>query len=730
MVAFVPVNVMMPEEYALEISPRWWQRAVAAIGSVERLLVELITNSTDSYKRLHPHNTTQTGTIEISYFPSDKGAEIQVKDEAEGISLERFRRALEYGEDTSGLSQGLPVRGTLGIGLKDVCIAMQGSRILSVHNGLLNECAIYKKEGKPWVKFLRRNEIVTEEERNSLNLKENGTIVTGFISKEFLPILDFKTLHKNLCRHYMLRKINQSPRYRIILKKDKDEEAIVTYVPLEGERLLEKAFNISYESSNYHVKVTIKKASKNLTQTGEFRDGGLIIVYNEDAIVDCSLFGFDADPHAKKLYGEIEIENFPKLLLDQTKSIVDERRRGLDKRHKFVQDLAFTVGRDLEKIIESERKAEIKLRQPIIKSKGDLERIIRELNTIVRSELKEIGELDTLPPGWRHPDYFRFYHDSLDIAEYLPTTVGLGINPDKVSDQSEITIVSNERKVEVNPHVIIVDHTKAKGMLPLIREKIVVLGKEAGVQAQVIAKLGEIVPPAEMNIKVQPNPLLNPTDGFAFIPDEMTVPENRMKYAILVTDMTLINREEANKISFVTSNPNIYCPPQIEFVPKNTIGDRVAIIHVPINGKGAGQTAIIIASYRDKQASLNVKVEERERGSRGLFRGFDYVNWETVELISEYDPKTGYILVNRAHPSFKKHENISWHALRIFVVDTMTRKICEKITNEKVQRGAFPSFSDNPGTFMTEVFLDIEHLYHKYAHRLYDLLVECVKKPR
>jgi len=217
---------------------RWWQRTVAAIGSVERLLVELITNSTDSYKRLHPSGTTQVGIIEISYFPSEKGFEIQVMDQAEGISLERFRKALQYGEDTSGLSQGLPVRGTLGIGLKDVCIAMQGSRILSIHNGLLNECTIYKKGGKPWVKFLRINEVVTEKERIDLNLKGNGTIVTGFIPKEFLLISDFKTLHKNLCRHYMLRKINQSSRYHIILKKGKDEEAAITYAPLEGEKLL------------------------------------------------------------------------------------------------------------------------------------------------------------------------------------------------------------------------------------------------------------------------------------------------------------------------------------------------------------------------------------------------------------------------------------------------------------------------------------------------------------
>jgi len=723
---------MMPEEYALPISARWWQRAVAAIGSVERLLVELITNSTDSYKRLHPHRA-QLGKIEIGYFPSNKGVEIQIKDEAEGISLERFRKALEYGEDTSGLSQGLLVRGTLGIGLKDVCIAMQGSRILSIHNGMLNECTIYRKTGKPWVTFLRKNEAVTEKERNSLQLKGNGTIVTGFIPKEFLPIIEFKILHKNLCRHYMLRKINQSSRYRIVLKgEDEKQDATVTYVPPEGETILEKLFSISYESSIYRIRLTIKKANKDLTQTGEFRDGGLIVVYNEDAVVDCSLFGFDGDHHAKKLYGEVEIENFSKLLLDQTKSIVDERRRGLDKRHEFVQSLTLAVNRELEKIIEHERKAEIKLRQPIIKSKEDLDRVLKELNTIAKSELKEIGELDTLPPGWRHPDYFRFYHDSLGVPEHLPTAIGFGINPDKIPDRSEITIVSNEPRVEVDPKVVIVDYTKAKGMLPLIREKIVVLGKEVGVRALVTAKLENAVPPAELSIDIQPNPLLAPNEGFAFIPNELTISEKRTKYATLMIDIALIKREEANKISLVTSNPNIWigCHPQIGIPPKlDIIGGKVARIHVPIKGKGVGKTAVITASYRDKRADLNVKVEQRERESRGLFNGFDYVNWETVELISEYDPKTGYILVNRAHPSFRKHEDLRWHALKIFIVDVITRKACEKIINEKVQKGVFPSISDNPGTFMTEVFLDIEHLYHKYAHRLYDLLVECIRKP-
>ncbi len=721
---------MAPEEYALEISSRWWQRAVAAIGTIERLLVELITNSTDSYKRLSPHNASHVGNIEILYLPSERGAEIQVKDEAEGISFERFQKALEYGEDTSGLSRGLPVRGTLGIGLKDVCIAMQGSRILSIHEGKLNECTIYRKAGKPWVKFLRKNEMVTLEERKGLRLKGDGTIVTGFIAKEFLPVLDFKTLHKNLCRHYMLRKINQSSRYRIILKGNKNEDAVVNYVPPEGETILPKTLVIPYEFLSYHVKLTVKRANKDLTQTGEFRDGGLIVVYNEDAVADCSLFGFDGDPYAKKLFGEMEIENFSKLLLDQTKSIVDERRRGLDKRHQFVQELNLLVGRELERIIERERKAEVKLRQPIIKSKEELGRVLRELNTIARSELREIGELDTLPPGWRHPDYFRFYHDSLEVPEYEPTAVGLGINPDKILDRSEITTTSSDSRVEVSPNIIIVDHTKTKGMLPLIREKVVIVGREVGLQAKVTAKLGEAIPPAEMIINVQPNPLLSPADGFAFIPGDITISEKRTKYATLIIEAALIKREEAHSVSIASANPKIHCPSQIRIPPKlNTIADKVARLHIPVKGKGIGEAALIIASYRDKQANLNVKIEERERESRGIFGGFDYINWETVELISDYDPKSGYILVNRAHPSFKKHEDISWGSLKIFVINIIARKVCEKITNEKVQKGAFPSFSDNPGTFMTEVFLDIEHLYHKYGHRLYDLLEKCVKKP-
>jgi len=719
----------MPEEYALEVSARWWQRAVAAIGAVERLLVELITNSTDSYKRLRPKDAGQVGNIEITYLPSETGAEIQVRDEAEGISFDRFQRALEYGEDTSGLSQGLPVRGTLGIGLKDVCIAMQGSRLLSIHDGELNECTIYRKAGKPWVKFVRKNEIVTQEERDNMGLKGNGTIVTGFIPKDFLPVLDFKTLHRNLCHHYMLRKINQSPRYRLSLKSGKNETAI-NYEPPEGETILQKELAISHESSSYHVQLTIKRSSKDLTQTGEFRDGGLGVVYNEDAVADCSLFGFDSDPHAKKFFGEIEIQNFSRLLLDQTKSIVDERRRGLDKRHAFVIELTSLVARELDKIIDRERKAEVKLRQPIIKSEEHLDRVLRELNTIARSELREIGELDTLPLDWRHPDYFRFYHDTLGVPEYESTSVGLGINPDKIPDRSEIFLTSNDPRVEVNPSSIIVDYIKAKGMLPLIREKVIILGKGVGVQAKITAKLGETIPPEEMIVNVLPNPLLSPTDGFAFIPDEITMSEKRTKYATLVIEIALIRNEDCNSISLASSNANIHCQSEIRIPSRpETLAGKVARLQIPVKGKGIGEVAEITASYRDKKAKLGIKIEKRDRESHGLFGGFDYVNWETLELISDYDPKTGYILVNRAHPSFKKHENIGWSSLRLFVVNVITRKVCERITSEKVQKGAFPSFSDNPGTFMTEVFLDIEHLYHKYGHRLYDLLEECVKKP-
>ena len=719
---------------------RYWDRVIGAIKSPERLLVELVTNSTDSYKRLRALKEEASGCVQITYHVATSGeAKIEVKDDAEGIPFEKLQTAIEeYGEDTSGLSKGMPVRGTVGVGLKDVGLLMKDCRIITVHDGKLNECIIYREKGLPYALYQRINETITDQERKKLGIEKNGTIVKGTLPKDPFFVRDFKTLYKHLCRHYMLRKINQlSKTYRIILRDHKNQK-VLKYTPPKGEVLYDKLCYVPYDGVNFLIKITIKKADRRLGQSGEFREGGLIVVYNEDAVADCSLFGFDADSYARKLYGEVEIQaqvfKVAKLF-DPKKPIIDEKRRiGLDSDHPFVQHLTSEIQIHLRKIIESEREARKKLRESVIKSRKTRNKVISEFNAMARKELKEKRDIIIfpLPPYWtapEPPDFFKFYYEYLDIMQYQTTVVGLGILPDIVSDGSPITITSSDPAIQVTPNMIFVDSTKA--IAGLIRERIKLLGNKCGVQATITAKHDGKTD--EMNVNVTVNPVLNPKDGFAFIPDNVTIPDGKRKKTDLIIDLALIKQGMPGKVIFASSTPNIHCPSDMGVLPGlNVIGEKVVRLAVPLKGNGVRTKGTVTASYKQRQATLNVKVIKR-REIKGMFSDFKF-STEKLPVISEYDPETGIITIYTTHPMCRKHKDMGKSSLRVFVIDTIIRTACEAVVREgiKKQSARFPTLGDMSGgvfsgfQFISDVSLRVEELYHKHGSSLCELLRHCV----
>src|SRR5437867_1693340 len=103
-------------------NPRYWhQNAKQAVRDIYDALVELITNSDDSYQRAK----SKTGRIEIEVERRRKGKEsvVRVRDFAEGMSTADMERKLKRMADrVSGLAQGERVRGTNSRGAKDVAV--------------------------------------------------------------------------------------------------------------------------------------------------------------------------------------------------------------------------------------------------------------------------------------------------------------------------------------------------------------------------------------------------------------------------------------------------------------------------------------------------------------------------------------------------------------------------------------------------------------------------------
>ena len=97
------------------------QLSRATVKTIMDGIVELVTNSDDSYRRLEDKNSQIKGKIEI-YINRKKGGiceELIVKDFAEGMTKEELEDALEFAGETSGFSKGKTVRGLFGRGLKE-----------------------------------------------------------------------------------------------------------------------------------------------------------------------------------------------------------------------------------------------------------------------------------------------------------------------------------------------------------------------------------------------------------------------------------------------------------------------------------------------------------------------------------------------------------------------------------------------------------------------------------
>ena len=121
----------------LTINPRLVvELSKATVQNLIDGIVELITNSDDSYKRLEEKGEAVNGEIEI-YVNREKGGiceNLVVKDFAEGMSKQDLISAIEFAGETSGFESGKSVRGLFGRGLKETIISFGEGEIRTIRN--------------------------------------------------------------------------------------------------------------------------------------------------------------------------------------------------------------------------------------------------------------------------------------------------------------------------------------------------------------------------------------------------------------------------------------------------------------------------------------------------------------------------------------------------------------------------------------------------------------------
>ncbi|MGB9687078.1 MAG: ATP-binding protein [Rectinema subterraneum] len=389
----------MPKD--LPIDPRIIEQlAKATIKNLIDGIVELVTNSDDSYRRLADKGLSRNGRISI-YVCREKGGicrRLMVEDFAEGMSKEELRKAIIFGAEVSGITEGRSVRGLFGRGLKETIIALGEGQITSRKNGRVTKTRLWLDKGKK--RPLYDDEMLDKAE---ITAEPDGTRVDICVTNEKIKLPEFETFKSQLSNHFALRDINNSVQREVILTFEDLKRQLKTIEPIKfvyprGELVAEKDINL--QGFGDRVKLKILESRQELTppRNNPYGLAG-ILIKTRSAILDNQLFKFDNDPAAHYFFGEAICEDLEDRLRKGETELIDLNRGGLEWRHDYCQALAQAIEEVLEPLVikkkkEIEKKPEKEVGEP---TKKMIKKLCSLLNELAKQELLDGPEVPTDP---------------------------------------------------------------------------------------------------------------------------------------------------------------------------------------------------------------------------------------------------------------------------------------------------------------------------------------------
>jgi hypothetical protein len=472
------------------------QQADQAIRKdVLRALVEIITNSNDSYSRLEDKGYKVGGEIMIDVWRKHKNSIIRVRDFAEGMDDKRMDKVVgTYGEATSGMKEDLHVRGMWGRGLKDAIFGLGYGYVNSIRDDVLYRSSLLLKEGVPTFD-LDEPIPATEELRTKYGIPDgNGTVIEIVVSREDVKIPQFENMRNYLQRHFELRTImaNQS---RLIIQRhltgtDKiREEHVLSYKPPKGEMVLDEQFEIEGYPATAHLQLlrsNIQLSTRG--EEGDYADAGLLVI-SQGTVISLTMLKFENDPYASFFYGSLECDYLHDLLKND-EPVLTATRDGINWSLPFAKALKQAVESRIEPLVQVEREhaiqdEQIKLDKQLRKK---LDKTVRELNVIASSELSERrtsdGKQEPPPSGLEFAPVRMF----VQTGQLVTLTLRAHLS-EKIHDGATVFVVSNNPEVDVLTPKVKIEATKEHPNIGIA--KIQVEGKQVGNEGIVTAYLGD-----------------------------------------------------------------------------------------------------------------------------------------------------------------------------------------------------------------------------------------------
>jgi hypothetical protein len=702
-----PVDIQTDKRYVQHIRGH-------AIGDIYDALVELITNSDDSYNRIFRKGKREEdgGPIVIEHLEQRKGQPsfVVVRDNAEGMNsddMDRCLRRIGAYVSTEGS------RGYMGRGAKD-CTELGQLTYESIKDGRYFRCKITKdlkfvleQDGKPATRDLRRRLAIPTE---------NGTSVTLELG-DGVHLPRFDSIKTDLPWHFALRDIAATDsKSSLFLQRTKgnDDPHRLLFRPPDGQLVLDEKYDVpGYTGARAWVRIW--RADEPLDESRPRFERCGLIVKGQRAIHECSLLDEELkrNPHARRYFGRIVCPHIDGLMQDYEKRLksnqahpqenprllIDPNRRyGLERRHPFVRALFETPVNRLKGLVAKDT-AEEKAQQREVAShetKARLDKLAKLAGRFLRDELEDMeligdGEVDQEAFAKRGAAIYPTY---LNVAVGKERSLTLYVHRSAFTDVTRpITIVSdNDEAVEIDGSPFVLRPHRDK------EDRLVGVFKVRGLQvcsSVVLSVLGEErLPKTEALVQVVPDiveqhDFVNPLE---FEREDYRIRLGKRKTIRLFARYPELVAKETKVEVKSEDNEKVAVRGKCVLVP--VVGSNYAEAAVSIEARTLRARITINADVGSHKAVTTVRVIDRSEDEgvplKFELRDQDFGNFRAMWATLEGKPNL--LLISARHKSLSRYLGTppefqgqdSAH-FRVLLAEIVAERVCRRLLTEEAR---------------------------------------------
>ncbi len=348
------VNAIPVDQRVIDIDSR-------RFASIEKALVELITNSDDSYARLEAAGVAVSGQLLVQYERHRRGALLAVTDHAQGMSFAAACAILSYGGAHSPLAQGTGGgRGYFGRGLKQAIFGLGYGWLETIHDGRLSRIELFRAENGGYLyDDGGQDRAVTERDRERLGIAGNGTRVAIVIESSQVRIAQFSALTESLANNIYLRDVLGRRHLEMAHLRDGVEIERSRRIRFEEPPSLlllgpDLPGEFHCDGQTFAFSLTLKRAlDAQLVPRGDERTSGLLVL-SGTAALDCQLFDYENQVGTEYLFGTVRCPALSEQL-GQGVAVISDERAGLNLKTPLVAAFARAVSQLIAPFVMAEQ---------------------------------------------------------------------------------------------------------------------------------------------------------------------------------------------------------------------------------------------------------------------------------------------------------------------------------------------------------------------------------------